>query len=187
MDQRFSNKYRKQTRAAFAEREKFKAVTPELQSKSLRVLDETVQNVGISKRIENAVLHSVTPAQRDLGTDTNRYTCNMRRIVWNLRHNAKLLDSVQKGVVTPEELAVMRPRALDPERWADVDAFLKQKELDREEAKRNLENETKGMFRCRNGQCRSYQTIYWQLQTRRGDEGMTTYVECTRCFARYKF
>lgn len=46
-----------------------------------------------------------------------------------------------------------------------------------------------GGFPCKMKDCRSYktkETIWYQSQTRSGDEGMTTYVTCMVCGDRYK-
>lgn len=42
-----------------------------------------------------------------------------------------------------------------------------------------------GIFKCR--KCQSKKTTYYQLQTRSGDEAMTTYVKCTNCGNCWKF
>ena len=44
-----------------------------------------------------------------------------------------------------------------------------------------------GEFQCRNRECMSKKTMYYQLQTRSQDEGMTTFVFCTICKKKYKF
>ena len=46
-----------------------------------------------------------------------------------------------------------------------------------------------GGFSCRKKDCRSYETketVWFQSQTRSGDEGMTTFVTCTVCGDTYK-
>ncbi len=45
----------------------------------------------------------------------------------------------------------------------------------------------KGEYKCRNKKCLSDECYIHQMQTRSGDEGMTTYVTCTKCRTRYKF
>lgn len=45
----------------------------------------------------------------------------------------------------------------------------------------------KGEFPCRNKKCGSKECYFYQLQTRSADEGMTTFVVCTKCGGRYKF
>jgi len=43
---------------------------------------------------------------------------------------------------------------------------------------------TKSAFKCR--KCKSDETYFTQAQTRGGDEGMTTFVECSVCHYRWK-
>lgn len=43
-----------------------------------------------------------------------------------------------------------------------------------------------GVLECRNPKCKSKRCYYYQLQTRSGDEGITTFVICSKCNSRYK-
>nr|QBK86512.1 MAG: transcription factor S-II [Marseillevirus LCMAC102] len=45
----------------------------------------------------------------------------------------------------------------------------------------------KGEFPCRNKDCQSKECYYYQSQDRSSDEGMSTYVVCTKCGTRYRF
>lgn len=61
------------------------------------------------------------------------------------------------------------------------------------EDKKNIENERvinpptvqKSLYKCKH--CKSDKTWSYQLQTRSGDEGMTTFINCSECGKRYKF
>lgn len=44
-----------------------------------------------------------------------------------------------------------------------------------------------GEFTCRNKNCKSTKCYFYQQQDRSGDEGMTTYVVCSKCSTRYRF
>ena len=44
-----------------------------------------------------------------------------------------------------------------------------------------------GAFPCRNPKCKSNRCYFYQLQTRSGDEGMSTFVVCIKCKTRRKF
>ena len=43
----------------------------------------------------------------------------------------------------------------------------------------------KSLYKCKH--CKSDKTWSYQLQTRSGDEGMTTFINCSECGKRYKF
>ncbi len=45
----------------------------------------------------------------------------------------------------------------------------------------------KGEFKCRKKDCGSDECYYVQSQTRSSDEGLSTYVFCTKCGGRYSF
>ena len=42
-------------------------------------------------------------------------------------------------------------------------------------------------YKCKKPGCPSEECFTYQVQTRRADEGMTTYVVCVKCCSRYKF
>jgi len=73
--------------------------------------------------------------------------------------------------ITPADVAASRAPLLQTRR-ADVQA---------------QQRARKGMFRCRDPRCRSWETDYCQLQSRSADEGMTTFVTCLACGSRFKF
>ena len=59
--------------------------------------------------------------------------------------------------------------------------------------KRDTETQVKGPciregeFQCASKTCRSFKCYHYQKQTRRGDEGFTTYVVCSVCGEKYHF
>lgn len=144
-----------------------------------------VQDAGwrLGKDIENAILRCATS---ETGTNRWKYFQKSRHMVWNLRQNpGSLCQRLQTGDLVADELLLLRPEEIDPDRWAPVYAKLEQKRVEREKAEKLLKG-AKGLFRCSKRSCRSMDTFHWQLQTRRADEGMTTYVECRVCSNRYK-
>jgi DNA-directed RNA polymerase subunit M/transcription elongation factor TFIIS len=43
-----------------------------------------------------------------------------------------------------------------------------------------------GVYVCRNKDCRSKKTYYYQLQTRSADEPMTTFITCAKCKTKWR-
>jgi len=60
----------------------------------------------------------------------------------------------------------------------------KEKDLKREQAKAQMDEDYVGQFKC--GKCKSVKTTYYQMQTRSADEPMTTYVTCMSCGSKWK-
>jgi DNA-directed RNA polymerase subunit M/transcription elongation factor TFIIS len=61
---------------------------------------------------------------------------------------------------------------------------VKEKDLKREQAKAQMDEDYVGQFKC--GKCKSVKTTYYQMQTRSADEPMTTYVTCMSCGSKWK-
>ena len=66
-------------------------------------------------------------------------------------------------------------------------------EAERRKEYEDVSRTTKGVsvkkcaYKCKKEGCPSEECFTYQVQTRRADEGMTTYVVCVKCCSRYKF
>lgn len=99
-------------------------------------------------------------------------------------NNTNLLLKFLKKEITEFELCNFEAMELFPEKWnenIEKCGLLKDVVLEVEDKNKNI----KGMFRC--GKCKTYETTYYQLQTRSSDEPMTTFVSCVNCGNRWKF
>ena len=75
----------------------------------------------------------------------------------------------------------MTHQELSPTKWTDlINAKIKR---DKNKFEVNMSAAT-DTFTCR--KCKKNQCTYYQLQTRSSDEGITTYVQCIPCGARWK-
>lgn len=68
----------------------------------------------------------------------------------------------------------------------NYDEFRRRRDLDNAQIAEGVKVE-KGEFKCRKRECNSNECFFYQQQDRSGDEGMTTYVVCTKCSTRYRF
>tara|TARA_R110002074_G_scaffold219705_1_gene390371 strand:+ start:131 stop:580 length:450 start_codon:yes stop_codon:yes gene_type:complete len=108
------------------------------------------------------------------------YLDRLRTVTTNLK-NPKLKSRVISKDIKAHELAFMSHQEMMPERWQKMVDEKKIRDQNRYAPK--LEASTDN-FTCR--KCKSKQCSYYQLQTRSGDEPMTTFVTCLPCGNRWK-
>jgi DNA-directed RNA polymerase subunit M/transcription elongation factor TFIIS len=108
------------------------------------------------------------------------YINHLRSIITNL--HGEILQKITDGVLKPHLVAFMTHHEIRPEKWsALIDAKSKR---DKNKFEVNMSAATDS-FTCR--KCKGNKCTYMQLQTRCADEGITTYVCCITCSARWKF
>ena len=108
------------------------------------------------------------------------YINKLRSIYINLK-NPTVLDLILQKKIKAHELAFMTHQEMLPEKWDCIIEDLKIKNQNKYVP--TIEASTDN-FTCRN--CKQNKCTHYQLQTRRGDEGMTTYVTCINCGNRWK-
>jgi DNA-directed RNA polymerase subunit M/transcription elongation factor TFIIS len=108
------------------------------------------------------------------------YLSHLRSILKNL--TTEILQQIEEGLVKPHQVAFMTHHELCPERWATLIEAKSKRDKNKFEV--NMAAATDA-FTCR--KCKGNQCTYMQLQTRCADEGITTYVCCITCSARWKF
>lgn len=154
-----------------------------LQSKSVSY---TLEACIYNRTIDHATRCNI-PRYWNSRAFRRHYCEKVRSILFNLRNpkNPALCRKVREKIIKPERLVDMSPIELFPENW---EAALEQV------AKRRLRTELSimsrgqcpdGIFQCK--RCKSWKTVYYQLQTRSADEPMTTFVSCTNCGCNWKF
>ena len=95
--------------------------------------------------------------------------------------NKKLLSNLKKGKVSPRELAFMKHQEMSPKIWKElVDAKIK-RDKNLTEVDMSAATDEFKCYKCQKRQC-----TYYQLQTRSGDEPMTTFITCLNCGNRWK-
>ena len=109
------------------------------------------------------------------------YTERLRTIMFNLNKNDALLEQIKNKEIKPHKLAFMTHQEMNPEKWTPLieDKKIRDKNMYNPQIDANTDN-----FTC--GKCKSKRCSYYQLQTRSGDEPMTTFVTCIDCGSRWK-
>jgi len=112
------------------------------------------------------------------------YARKIRSLVWNLKNpkNPMLCAKVLEKQISFDRLVRMTAIELFPENWEKELAAVAAKHLRRELAEQDVHD---GVFQCK--KCKSWKTVYYQMQTRSADEPMTTFVTCANCHSNWKF
>jgi len=114
---------------------------------------------------------------------TREYKTKFRSIVFNLKKNRELRDSVMQLIIPAKKLCTMSTQDMASEELKKERKKIEEYHL--EASKLNQMNQTStDMFKC--GKCGKRETTYYQMQTRSADEPMTTFHTCTHCGNRWK-
>lgn len=138
-------------------------------------VEKSIFNFSIKKAIEMKVVR-----KWDNESFVIIYMNKFKMIFHNLKNDI-IVEKLKQNVIKPHEVSFLTHVELLPEKW-------KQEIQDK---KLRLENKffpkieaSTDNFTC--GKCKSKACTYYQLQTRSGDEPMTTFVTCTQCGNRWK-
>lgn len=142
-----------------------------LETKAYNYAIQTAMDAGIARYWENVRFRSL-------------YARKIRSLVWNLKNpkNPMLLQKVMDERISLDRLVRMTAIELFPENWEKELAAVAAKHLRRELASEDVHD---GVFQCK--KCKSWKTVYYQMQTRSADEPMTTFVTCANCHTNWKF
>ena len=126
------------------------------------------------------------------------YTDKVRSLMFNLKKNTALTQSIILGQVSADDLVKMSSEQLAPpeaqkQKAEAAKRLLDSRRLDWEQANEAKINEMCGikgdllaasLFTC--SRCKSTKTTSTQKQTRSADEPMTVFVFCLNCGKRWK-
>ena len=90
--------------------------------------------------------------------------------------NNTSLKKRMKKEIKPGTLATMEPQDLFPENWKKLLDEKTRRHKMQFEARKEMATD---MFQC--GRCKKWETTYYELQTRSGDESMTCFITCVNC------
>ncbi len=114
------------------------------------------------------------------------YQTNIRTICSQLHpsspiKNPRLLERIQLGEVTLQQISYMTPQEMFPENWkelSDRQAIREQKLL---EGNKRMATDR---YKC--GRCGKRECSYYEMQTRSADEPMTIFISCLNCGKRWR-
>jgi len=112
-----------------------------------------------------------------------QYKGKLKSLVFNLKKNESLRRDVISGEIAAKKLCVMSPQDLASDEMKKQREILK-KEHAQDTTHTPMARTTSQLFKC--GKCGKRETTFFQLQTRGGDEPMTTFIECVNCGSRWK-
>lgn len=90
--------------------------------------------------------------------------------------NKDLLARVKKGQVEPTRVAWMKPQEMYPELWKEL---IERKEASEEFMYLKKHEVETTIFKCE--KCKERRCTYYQMQKRKSDEPMTTFITCVNC------
>lgn len=112
------------------------------------------------------------------------YKDSVKNILFNCEQNHATIQRIKKLICrkkyNPYNLAFLRPDEFDEDNWMKI---ILRKNTTEDKLKNLPTIEWKP---CRNEGCKSIQYFFYQLQTRRADEPMTTFYICKICGRTYK-
>jgi DNA-directed RNA polymerase subunit M/transcription elongation factor TFIIS len=106
---------------------------------------------------------------------TEHYAILCVKVISNLK-NKTVMENITNGTWEPEEFANFKKDTLNPEKWQTLQELRLPKKA---------KERRKGRLKC--PRCKSWYTTDHQLQTRSGDEGMTSRCACDDCGHHWKF
>jgi len=157
-------------------------VSNKIRQEVINRISKILENEKIAESIESEIF------KKHKETINDNYKENSKTIIANLQQNKELCVQIKNGNILPAILVSMDPKEMASE---DIKNFRKKVEKDSFESRRTdwlyakiRESGKEGIFTC--GKCKGKRTVYYQQQTRRADEGMTTFVTCIDCNNRWK-
>jgi transcription elongation factor S-II len=108
------------------------------------------------------------------------YIDRLRSVYINIQ-NPDLLEKITKKTIKSHEVAFMTHQDMKPKKWEKMLEDKKIKDENRYTPKIEASTDNFTCWKCKSKKC-----TYYQLQTRSGDEPMTTFVTCLDCGQRWK-
>jgi transcription elongation factor S-II len=152
-------------------------------------LNKIISDIKICKNIEKGLVnYSIKKANEinivkkwDNEYFVLIYIDRLRTIMMNLENNEELLNSIINKKIKAHKISCLSHQDMQPEKWKTL--IDNKKERDENLYSPKIDANTDN-FTCR--KCKSNRCSYYQLQTRSGDEPMTTFVSCIDCGNRWK-
>lgn len=95
--------------------------------------------------------------------------------------NPTLIERLKDGEFYPHDIAYMSRDHLYPSRWSEIQAIEERKMASAYEMTQTAMSD---QIQC--GKCKKKKVSFYEMQTRSGDEAMTTFYTCLNCGNRWK-
>lgn len=143
----------------------------------------------ITKLTEGIELGLFTLYKTEIKDEQYRgYLNKAKQIYSHLSNNKELRTNLFSGAIPPENFASLSETELPSKEILDKKSKIQEQDFNSRrtdwEKKRQETSGQEGFYTCY--KCRTKKTVYFQLQTRRADEGMTTFVNCLNCNNKWK-
>ncbi len=145
-------------------------------------LNTILKNDKLAYQIETVVYDRYS-----MDNDDENYEHKLKQLVLNLNPNSYIKNTylapkVLSGEITPQQLIIMSPVELFPEKWEKT--IEANKELLKKQVEGSKSRATTDMFFC--SKCKKRETSYYEQQTRSSDEPMTKFIKCVNCGHEWK-
>eukprot|EP00927_Polykrikos_kofoidii_P079125 TRINITY_DN75919_c0_g1_i1.p1 TRINITY_DN75919_c0_g1~~TRINITY_DN75919_c0_g1_i1.p1 ORF type:complete len:394 (+),score=70.37 TRINITY_DN75919_c0_g1_i1:97-1278(+) len=156
-------------------------------TKSQQTTDSAHENTKDPMKLATCIEEALAKMH---GTDDNEYIHHARSVLFNLSDpkNDDFRAKIRSGFIDPSELPSMTADQMASDSKRDERAEMRRlamEEVDADwDAKHAGVKASEGLLTC--NECLGTRTSYFQLQTRKGDEPMTTFAVCSDCGARWK-
>lgn len=148
------------------------------------ILQNEKQASNLEKGIYNYTLKEATSRKVVKKWDNpfyvQLYIDRLRSIFLNLK-NPELVAQLKEGIIKSHVIAFMTHQEMNHQKWEKLIEAKMKRDKTKYETVMEASTDT---FTCR--KCKSKKCNYYQLQTRSGDESMTTFVSCIQCGNRWK-
>ena len=117
-----------------------------------------------------------------LSRNLTKYKQHTKSLISNLSKNDELVSKILLGELPPEKVATMDPTEMMSKEEQEKIKKKKEELFDSRRSDWNMVHgdiNVSGQYKC--GKCKSNKTTYTQIQIRRADEPMTTFVTCLNC------
>uniref|UniRef100_A0A6C0BLA6 TFIIS-type domain-containing protein n=1 Tax=viral metagenome TaxID=1070528 RepID=A0A6C0BLA6_9ZZZZ len=160
-------------------------------SKVRSMLSQTAVNPQLIILLEMAIrsnaIKNTQKLDRITQFDTFKtiYLTIARHIIENLKtnneiNNVELIEKVNQGQITADQVVNMKPEDMHSERWRSL---IEQKQADINKLTNDPE-ETSNIFWCT--RCHRNKTTYFLRQDRSADEPMTVHITCCFCGRKWR-
>lgn len=162
-------------------------IEKEMREKCINELNNLIEDPEISKQIEESIYNYSRKYYKFNNDKLRKLYCDkIVSLYANIDPNStvgniKLLEKIKTGDIDLQRIAFMAPQELFKEHW---EKLVEQKQCNDKFLYTKKQGIISDLYKC--GRCKKKAVSYYELQTRGGDEPMTTFFTCTNCGHKWK-